>query len=72
MADYVPGMGDLIWVNSPQLGLEHAGRRPSVVLSPRLYKSLDWRLRQAQRAGKIPAAVLEQVSEIIASLLQLP
>jgi mRNA interferase MazF len=95
----------------PQLGREQAGRRPAVVLSPRIYnqnaglliacpitskakgypfevpipsgsqiegviladhlKSLDWRLRQARKAGKIPATVLEQVRETIASLLQL-
>jgi mRNA interferase MazF len=112
MAEYVPGMGDLIWVNfSPQLGREQAGRRPAVVLSPRVYnekaslaivcpitsktkgypfevpippgsriqgvvladhlKSLDWRLLQAQKAGKIPGAVLDQVREVIALLLQL-
>ena len=112
MAEYVPGVGDLIWVNfSPQLGHEQSGRRPAVVLSPRLYnlnaglliacpitskvkgypfevpmpsgsriqgviladhlKSLDWRLREAQKAGKIPATVLEQVRGVVASLLQL-
>ena len=112
MAEYVPGEGDLIWVNfSPQVGHEQAGRRPAVVLSPRLYnqnaglliacpitskvkgypfevsmpsasriqgviladhlKSLDWRLRKAEKAGKIPATTLGQVREIIASLLQL-
>ena len=113
MTEYVPGTGDLIWVNfSPQLGHEQAGRRPAVVLSPRLYnqnaglliacpitskvkgypfevplpsgsrmqgviladhlKSLDWRRRQAEKAGKIPGAVMEQVRELIAALLQLP
>jgi len=111
MADYVPGVGDVIWLNfSPQLGREQAGRRPAVVLSPRIYnenaglaivcpitskakgypfevpmpvgariqgvvladhlKSLDWRQRQAQKAGKLPAATLEQVRETIATLLQ--
>jgi mRNA interferase MazF len=35
---YVPDVGDLVWINfSPQIGHEQAGRRPAVVLSPRLY-----------------------------------
>jgi len=113
MEEYVPGIGDLIWLNfSPQLGREQAGRRPAVVLSPRIYnqnaglviacpvtskakgypfevpmpararirgviladhlKSLDWRQRQAQKAGKIPAATLGQLRATIATLLQLP
>jgi mRNA interferase MazF len=112
MAEYVPGMGDVVWLDfSPQLGREQSGRRPAVVLSPRIYnekaslavvcpitskskgypfevpmpsggriqgviladhlKSLDWRRRQAQKAGKLPAAILEQVRETIATLLQL-
>jgi mRNA interferase MazF len=113
MAEYVPSMGDLIWLDfSPQFGREQAGRRPAVVLSPRFYnqnaglviacpitskakgypfevpmplgsriqgviladhlKSLDWRLRQAEKAGRTPAATLEQVREIIGTLLQFP
>jgi mRNA interferase MazF len=112
MADYLPDAGDLIWLNlSRQLGREPAGRRPAVVLSPRIYnqnaglamvcpiaskakgypfevsmplgvriqgviladrlRSLDWRQRQGQKAGKLPAATLEQVRETIATLLQL-
>src|SRR6266849_2602648 len=113
MAEYVPGTGDLIWLNfSPQVGHEQAGRRPALVLSPRVYnersslaivcpisshskgypfevqmpaaarikgviladqlKSVDWQQRRAQRAGKLPAATLEQMRETIAALLQLP
>lgn len=35
---YVPEAGDVIWLNfDPQAGREQAGRRPSVVLSPREY-----------------------------------
>ena len=35
---YVPDRGDLIWLTfSPQAGREQAGRRPALVLSPRLY-----------------------------------
>jgi mRNA interferase MazF len=112
VAEYVPGMGDLIWLNfSPHVGREQAGRRPALVLSPRVYneraslaivcpitsqskgypfevqipaaarikgviladqlKSVDWRQRQAQRAGKLSTATLEQVHDTIAALLQL-
>ena len=36
--DYVPDVGDLIWLTfDPQAGREQAGRRPALVLSPRLY-----------------------------------
>jgi mRNA interferase MazF len=35
---YVPDSGDVVWVDfSPQTGHEQAGRRPAVVLSPRIY-----------------------------------
>lgn len=34
----VPDAGNLIWLNfDPQAGHEQAGRRPALVLSPRLY-----------------------------------
>jgi mRNA interferase MazF len=34
----IPDAGDLVWVNfNPQAGHEQAGRRPALVLSPRLY-----------------------------------
>ncbi|MBU2538279.1 MAG: endoribonuclease MazF [Proteobacteria bacterium] len=39
-APYVPDEGDIIWLNfTPQSGHEQAGRRPAVVLSPKLYNS---------------------------------
>lgn len=35
---YIPERGDVVWLNfNPQAGHEQAGRRPAVVLSPRLY-----------------------------------
>lgn len=35
---YVPGRGDIVWLNfDPQAGHEQAGRRPALVLSPRSY-----------------------------------
>jgi mRNA interferase MazF len=37
-AEYVPDAGDLVWASfSPQAGREQAGRRPALVLSPRVY-----------------------------------
>ena len=37
-ASYVPDRGDLIWLPfDPQRGREQAGRRPGLVLSPKLY-----------------------------------
>lgn len=41
-----------------------------VILSDHL-KNLDWRQRQAQKAGKIPRAILEQVRGRIAALLEI-
>jgi len=35
---YVPDAGDVVWVDfMPQVGHEQSGRRPAVVLSPRIY-----------------------------------
>ncbi|HXV98171.1 MAG TPA: endoribonuclease MazF [Anaerolineae bacterium] len=35
---YVPERGDLVWISfTPQAGHEQAGRRPAVVLSPKIY-----------------------------------
>ena len=35
---YVPDAGDVVWVDFvPQVGHEQAGRRPAVILSPRIY-----------------------------------
>jgi mRNA interferase MazF len=35
---YVPDAGDVVWLDfSPQVGHEQAGRRPAVVLSPKIY-----------------------------------
>jgi mRNA interferase MazF len=35
---YIPDAGDLIWLDfDPQAGHEQAGRRPALVLSPRIY-----------------------------------
>lgn len=42
-----------------------------VVLSDHL-KNLDWRQRQAQKAGRIPRSTLEQVRARIAALLEIP
>ena len=38
MKSYVPKRGDLIWLNfSPQGGVEEAGHRPALVISPEAY-----------------------------------
>ena len=35
---YVPDAGDLVWLTfDPQAGREQAGRRPALVVSPRVY-----------------------------------
>jgi mRNA interferase MazF len=37
---YVPQRGDIVWINlNPQAGHEQAGRRPTIVLSPKSYNS---------------------------------
>ena len=37
---YVPDAGDLVWLTfDPQAGHEQRGRRPALVLSPRVYNS---------------------------------
>jgi mRNA interferase MazF len=39
-AAYVPEAGDLIWLTfDPQAGREQAGRRPALVLSPKIYNA---------------------------------
>ncbi|HEY0784450.1 MAG TPA: endoribonuclease MazF [Acidobacteriaceae bacterium] len=112
---YVPGAGDLIWVDfDPQAGREQAGRRPALVLSPALYnrrtgllvgcpvtsrpkgypfevqvpgstaknavrgavlvdhvKSIDWRERRAEPAGRLEASGVEAVKELLGILLQM-
>lgn len=38
MAGYAPERGDIVWLQfHPQSGHEQAGRRPALVISPRLY-----------------------------------
>lgn len=38
--DYTPDCGDLVWITfNPQAGHEQAGRRPALVLSPKVYNS---------------------------------
>ena len=37
---YVPDAGDLVWLTfDPQVGHEQRGRRPALILSPRVYNS---------------------------------
>src|SRR5271165_2270803 len=40
MAAFVPEAGDFVWLTfDPQAGREQAGRRPALVLSPRIYNA---------------------------------
>ncbi|OHB74720.1 MAG: mRNA-degrading endonuclease [Planctomycetes bacterium RBG_16_59_8] len=107
---YVPDRGDLIWLEfSPHAGSEQSGRRPALVLSPKMYngktglalmcpvtsqvkgypfevplpagmkisgvvladqvKSLDWRLRRAERIEQAPRDVVEAVRARVLALL---
>lgn len=111
-AVYVPDAGDLIWLTfDPQAGHEQRGRRPALVLSPRVYnekaqlavacpitsrakgypfevavpeggpvtgvvladhlKSLDWKERRAEFAGKLAPSALAGVRERLRPLLGL-
>jgi mRNA interferase MazF len=49
-----------------EIGMPDGG----VVLADQL-KSLDWRTRKAQRKGKAPAEVLQQVREVLGKFLQI-
>jgi mRNA interferase MazF len=110
--EYVPDAGDLVWLTfDPQSGREQKGRRPAVILSPRVYnqraqraiacpitskvkgyafevtvasdsgidgviltdhlKSLDWKERRAEFAGKLAAGALTDLRERIRPLLGL-
>ncbi|WP_294951046.1 endoribonuclease MazF [Sulfurovum sp.] len=36
--DYVPDRGDIVWLNfTPQTGHEQRGKRPALILSPKIY-----------------------------------
>jgi mRNA interferase MazF len=50
--------------------LGSAGRMKGVILADHL-KSLDWRHRNAQRAGKVPPQILTEVRDRISALLQI-
>ena len=109
-ATFVPDAGDIVWLTfDPQAGREQAGRRPALVISPRIYncrsglalacpitnqakgypfeapvpsghgatgviladhvKSLDWKARHAEKLGRCPAVVIEEVRARLAPLL---
>jgi len=37
-ANYVPDRGDIVWLNfTPQTGHEQRGKRPALILSPKIY-----------------------------------
>jgi mRNA interferase MazF len=107
---FVPDAGDFVWLTfDPQAGREQAGRRPALVLSPKMYnarsglllacpitnqekgypfevavpseagisgvilvdhlKSVDWKVRQAERVGRCPDEPMEIVRAKLAALL---
>jgi mRNA interferase MazF len=54
-----------------EVAVPTGGRVQGVILADHL-KSLDWRQRNAQKAGKLAFAVLTQVLERVSVLLQIP
>jgi mRNA interferase MazF len=107
---YVPDTGDFIWLTfDPQAGREQAGRRPALVLSPRIYnarsglalvcpitnqaqgypfevvvpvghgttgvilsdhiRSVDWKVRRAEKVGRCPGEAVDEVRARLAPLL---
>ena len=109
-ATFVPEAGDIVWLTfDPQAAREQAGRRPALLISPRIYnvrsglalacpitnqakgypfevpvpsghgptgviladhvKSLDWKARRAEKLGRCPAGVIEEVRARLAPLL---
>lgn len=111
MSSYVPDRGDLVWLDfNPQAGHEQAGRRPALIVSPKVYnqktslclacpvtskvkgypfevalggkiavtgviladqlKNLDWKVRRAEYLGSIDAKTMENVLELVLSLLE--
>lgn len=53
-----------------EVALPPSGRVRGVILADHL-KSLDWRQRNAQKAGKLPPLILATVLESISALLQI-
>ena len=109
-AAWVPETGDFVWLTfDPQAGREQAGRRPALVLSPKIYnarsglalacpitnqakgypfevpvpagrgtpipfrrehvKSVDWKARRAEKAGRCPNESIDEVRARLAPLL---
>jgi len=107
---YAPGRGDIVWITlNPQAGHEQSGRRPALVLSPKLYnekvglailcpitqqikgypfevaipsglavsgailsdqvKNLDWRVRKAEYACKLPESTVSETLQKLGTLL---
>ena len=107
---FVPDAGDFVWLTfGPQAGREQAGRRPALVLSPKIYnvrsglalacpitnqvkgypfevavpagqgvtgviladhvKSVDWKVRKAERIGHCTDEVMDEVRARLAPLM---
>ncbi len=62
MANYVPDVGDVVWLQfDPQAGHEQAGHRPAVVLSPARYNEMRGMMICCPMTSKIKGYVFEVV-----------
>lgn len=62
MAEYVPDVGDIIWLQfDPQAGHEQAGHRPALVLSPASYNKIRGMMICCPMSSKIKGYVFEVV-----------
>jgi mRNA interferase MazF len=83
-AAYVPETGDLVWLTfDPQAGREQGGRRPALVLRVAVpaahgttgviladhVKSVDWKARRAEKAGRCSTEAIDEVRSRLAPLL---
>jgi mRNA interferase MazF len=79
---YVPDAGDLVWLTFDQAGHEQRGRRPALILSPRIYNgkarralacpvTSHWEARRVVFEAKVPAEILTEVRERLRAPLEL-
>lgn len=62
MADFVPDVGDIVWVQfDPQAGHEQAGQRPALVLSPARYNGQRGMMICCPMSSKIKGYVFEVI-----------
>ena len=62
---YVPEAGDIVWLQfNPQAGSEQAGRRPALVISPRIYNEKSGLMVYCPITTKIKGYPFEVVTQI--------